>query len=390
MRTSRSITAGSACILAAGALLAAAALDDPARLFRARTIELEGEPRQLVVGHFDGDGFADLALTVLDEGAGPWFRRLSVRLGDGEGDFTTAWNRLIPLGFYLGIEPKLDAGRLDGDDCLDLVYSRGDWGVVTRLGNCAGGIGPALQSNIVGSGSTVDVTLAAVNDDAFLDAVTFVEDWAGYIDLGWGDGDGTFTAAGCAAGHAGVHTAELAVGDINGDTFPDALFATSTGVRWAAGQPGGTIGAGCGGPTPILDPDPTRDLALALIDDDDVLDLLTTHPTDHRLELRFGVGDGTFDPPVALPTERRPEFLHVADVNDDGHLDVCTGHGVGSLISILFGDGAGSFPRRLAVPAGLRPDRLVSADVDADGDTDLIVADSGDHTLTVLLNRRIP
>ena len=81
-------------------------------------------PEAVVVGDFNGDGKADLALT---NGA---FGTVTVLLGNGDGTFTAAASPAT------GSYPSFIAlGDFNGDGKVDLAVANGDNTVTVLLGN---------------------------------------------------------------------------------------------------------------------------------------------------------------------------------------------------------------------------------------------------------------
>lgn len=126
----------------------------------------------------------------------------------------------------------------------------------------------------------------------------------------------------------GLVPLDAAVGDLNGDTWPDVVVAVD-------GQP--------------------------------TLLLFTQTPVGHA-----------FDPPVALSVGGIPTAVAVADLDGDGLPDLVATTESGT-VSILLQDKAhpGTFLAHADVPAGSFPVALRVADVNGDGLPDLVVADYG-------------
>jgi hypothetical protein len=82
-----------------------------------------------------------------------------------------------------------------------------------------------------------------------------------------------------------------------------------------------------------------------------------------------------------------PREIAVADLNDDGRLDVVVTNSGDGTLTILLGTGderlLGS---PLSIPAGQQPSDVNALDVDQDGDVDLVVANHETSNITVLLN----
>ncbi|MEM9457111.1 MAG: VCBS repeat-containing protein, partial [Myxococcota bacterium] len=98
-------------------------------------------------------------------------------------------------------------------------------------------------------------------------------------------------------------------------------------------------------------------------------------------------GDGSVDPgelcfgdPQVYPTGDEPHDIAIAEVDNDEALDILTVSGTTSLLSILESDGIGGYAPMVAYDGGQGPYRVRVADYDGDGDSDIVIA--GEHLVT--------
>lgn len=96
---------------------------------------------------------------------------------------------------------------------------------------------------------------------------------------------------------------------------------------------------------------------------------------------------------VSFPAGSHPETVAVADVNGDGLPDIITGNSGDGTISVLInttpnGATTPSFaaPQVITTADGVWPSSMIAMDVNGDGSPDLVVADYANETVTVLLN----
>lgn len=189
-------------------------LNDGSGTFSDVSISLVSAPNKAALADFDGDGYADIALT-LSNGS------LIVLLNDQAGGFSTMSSSTVSVDTSLF---GIDTGDIDGDGDIDLV--------VTDIANSQ--LYPVFNNSTTGSlsfsaGSSAptatlpyDVKLADLNGDGDLEAVV-ANYSAASIRIFGNDGDGTFTASGNVT--VGTNPISLSIGDVNHDDNPDILVA---------------------------------------------------------------------------------------------------------------------------------------------------------------------
>src|ERR1700693_4446939 len=90
---------------------------------------------------------------------------------------------------------------------------------------------------------------------------------------------------------------------------------------------------------------------------------------------------------VVIPTGHRPGSIAVADVNHDGKPDIIVANTEDETVSVLLGDGKGHFAPAPGSPfaCGRAPNDIAVADMNGDGNPDLIIANTGTPYITILL-----
>jgi hypothetical protein len=170
----------------------------------------------------------------------------------------------------------------------------------------------------------------------------------------------------------------VAVGDVTGDGAPDIV---ATGFAADALQLFSGDGSG-GFAEPVTVPlghaDTPTALALADVNGDRDLDVVTAIGAGQHVLVSIGTGGGGFAPAQSFPTGAGPEAVAITDVTGDGHPDILTanGNGAGNDVSVLAGDGTGGFaaPQHLSIGAAAPPHSLVVADVTGNGHADIVTA----------------
>ncbi|MBC7447797.1 MAG: T9SS type A sorting domain-containing protein [Hymenobacteraceae bacterium] len=296
-------------------------------------------------GDFDGDGAIDLLI------AHSFRDTLTLHFNNGSGSF----NRVSQLPTARGLL-RLTTGDLDADGDLDVVYSTHTssggtsiWNVRTLLNDGTG----ALQTGTTFAFVADQLTLGDMDSDGDPDLI--VTDVAALV-LYLNDGTGDFQRGGAYSISSGSD--DITTADINGDGDLDVLIpnrfvswtyvfnndGTGSPSRHPAGHPvvGGL----------------TQSIAMADVEGDGDLDMLVpwdSNPfgsTSVSLRVNFGNGQFNHGPQPYVTVGSTPRKIAMADVDGDGDLDLLTTHGSGStgirpFVSLRLNDGTG--------PTGVRP-----------------------------------
>jgi FG-GAP-like repeat len=215
---------------------------------------------------------------------------------------------------------------------------------------------------------------------------------SGFVAAFWGDGRGAFQAAQplIPIGAGGL---KAAVGDLNNDRRFDIvvighdsyaatiLLQDERGQFHADSKP--TVQASTG------DHPHTHDVALADVNGDGKLDLLTTNADDGNVSVLLGDGAAGFEPANGSPfaAGQHPyEGLTLGDLNDDDKLDVVVPNLLGRAVSVLLGDGVGGFAAAPGSPfaVGDRPGFVTLGDLTGDSKLDIVATHDDDAFVYVL------
>lgn len=311
-------------------------------------------------------------------------QQVPVFFGRGDGRFAvghTTTVGVVPAAFALG--------DFTGDGILDLVVANESQGTVAFHRGAATGPPWAASGPSIAAGAVPVALLAAdVNRDGKLDVVAVDEGLSGQgaIVVLLGNGDGTFLSGG--AFPTGSFSAAGAVGNFDNDLFPDVAVAN-------AGANSVTImrNDGAGGfsvaQTKTVGAGPTS-IAAGLIDGDDRLDLAVANADGDSVSVLLGRGGAQFDSATTFSAGSEgsaPASLALADVNGDGRLDVLTANRVTSDVSVLLGNGTGSLGRPRAFVSDEQPEAVAAGDLNGDGLDDAVAVNSAGPppTMAVLL-----
>jgi hypothetical protein len=344
--------------------------------------QVSNDPRLLVVGDFDGDGRADVAVAnsstfgdtvtvslLLNEGGG-LYRSLGAVYASGATSFS----------------PVLAAGDVNLDGKLDLVLETGSgssWLAQVLLGQGNGAFTP-VAPNLALPGP---LSLVDCNADGKLDLlVSSGSGVTSQLRVWIGAGNGTFSGLTAFPAPAGIDfgRAPVAVADLNGDRVADVVVNNATATASVVFR-GNTTGTFTQGQT-IASTAPSGLAVLADASGDGLADFIVqVSGSPFQLRAWRGHGDGTFDvSPFWTQALPAIDSLAVGDLNRDGSPDLAT-LSAGKVRTWLAG--GGTFVASSPFPVGLQASQALIGDFDGTGGLDLAVAGSGSNTVTFVLAR---
>ena len=329
-------------------------------------------PDSIAAGDFNGDAHIDLA--VANEQA----QSVSVLLATGLGSFRPA------PAVGVGSRPSaIDSGDFNSDGLADLVVANEDTAQLTVLiANRSGGFNaPAKLGTSAGPSA---LAAADLDGDGRRDVAVASSAGSGVpVSVFRSDGSGGFPQR-TDLFMDGLVPADLAVGDYDGNGTSDIAVADVSGrIVVFPGLPGG----GSAPPTVLAGADGPAGLAAGDLDGDGDDDLVVAHSGGNRYvdDLRIWRGGGgglTAGAPHPIPAN--PSAVALADLDGDDSLDVVTTHPEG-YAAFLLSDGSGGFSTPLLVPAAGGPADLVAADFDEDESADLALANRDANDVTTLM-----
>lgn len=132
-------------------------------------------------------------------------------------------------------------------------------------------------------------------------------------------------------------------------------------------------------------------IAAADFNGDGKIDLAVTTDTPDRVQIRLGLGNGTFGPAqiFAMPAGSGPGAIAAGDFDGDGDQDLAIVLKNSARVGIMTNNGSGFFILGALTATGANPIAIVAADLDNDGDLDLATADRDSSTLTILRNNGV-
>jgi hypothetical protein len=124
-------------------------------------------------------------------------------------------------------------------------------------------------------------------------------------------------------------------------------------------------------------------LALADLNGDGNLDLVTANSGARSASVLLGRNDGTFARKVDVAIHGAPGSIVVGDLDGDGKLDLLTTNDDES-VSVFPGHGDGTFATEERYPLENGSRGLVLGDLDRDGRSDLVMTAFGSNAIVVV------
>ena len=283
-------------------------------------------------------------------------------------------------------------GDMNNDRKPDLVVAVGRTRSITVLEGKGNGQFGAALSNTTLADAPGEMAIGDLNGDGKLDVAVSSHDSYGVVLL-TGDGKGGLAVAPTSpvvmkAGRH-PHTHGLAIADINRDNKLDLITVNSTDndISFALGDGRGNFTRGPQsypvGPSPY--PFGSGD-----VNNDGWLDFVATAtatgpsrreqlPFSRALTLLLSDGKGGHTPHQLPLRTGEPWFAAIADLNGDSRPDIVATHHDQSALTVMIGDGRGRFTEANGSPFdfGVNLFHLIIADVNRDSRMD-VVATSGD------------
>lgn len=257
----------------------------------------------------------------------------------------------------------------------------------------------AQGSPVAVQGGPGNILIGDMNNDRKLDLLVALARTPS-ITVIEGKGNGQFGAALSTTTVADA-PGDMAIGDLNGDGKLDVAVTShdSYGVTLLTGDGKGGLVVAPNSPIVMKQGQHphTHGLAIADMNRDNKLDLITCNNADNDMSLAFGDGRGNFTrAPKSFPVGPSPYPFAVGDVNNDGWPDiVATASATGPsrreqlplsrALTLLLADGKGGFtPHQLPLRTG-EPWFAAIADLNRDGKADIVATHHEINAMTLMI-----
>lgn len=353
-------------VVAAGFLLGCASLASAQLCFDSVTGGVGSQPSDVVMGDFDGDGYADLAVANHDALGD---NRVAILRNNGDGTFE-------PSVFYeVGERPYwLACADFNLDGQVDLAVTNFFGASISVLINLGGTFAPHVLYEAGGGPTFIAHGFIDGNDSPDLIVSNAGDDT---VSVYLNNGDGTF--ADQVMYPVGALPYGVVARDLNNDGWTDVAVS-----NYGSGKVNTEISVLLNNGDGTLARHQVYYAGIAAVgidavdvDNDGFADLVTANEgfvaENNTLSVLRNNGDGTFAPHVEYVVGVGPYDVTSADFNADGFADLATANEEGT-VSILINNGDGTFADGGTATVAAGALGIATGDLDGNGTPEIATA----------------
>jgi uncharacterized repeat protein (TIGR01451 family) len=344
----------------------------------------------VALGDVNGDGHLDAVVANYGDNAAE-----DVYFNDGTGRFVSP---IISPTFGAGNSVALALGDVNNDSYLDAVVA--NWGQFNDvyLNNGIGGYSPHPISPTFGIKRLnwgQGIALGDINGDGYLDAIVANSSQGQYVYLNDGTGGFSPHPVKFTFGVGDGTSRNVSLGDMDSDGDLDALVAhdgAKQGIYLNDGA--GIFSSHPISPTFGAGDSVSWDIALGDVNGDGRLDAVVAN-YEQAQDVYLNNGTGGYSPHPISPTfgtDHASFAVALGDLDGDGDLDAVVANDAQPQ-DVYLNDGTGRFVAQPLFPtfgSSQVPSRdLALGDIDGDGDLDALIANQNGYAQTAWLNRNL-
>ncbi|CAF1410635.1 unnamed protein product [Adineta steineri] len=336
-------------------------------------------PRGFVFADFNDDNRLDLVFYSKS------YTTLNLLFGNGNGSFGA--ENIIPMKSFKFLS-YIDVGDFNNDNRSDLVLVN-DTHLGVFFGNGNGVFGALIRFELGKECTPVDITVADFNHDNYSDIAVVSAD-SNNICVFLRKSNDNFSSPFIFSTGQNSEPQSLIVSDFNGDGHLDIVVSNNNAVNVG-------VFVGCGNGTfevqkqsfTFYGSNPTN-LAVGDFDGDTYPDVVTSNIGDNVICVLSGYNNGIFNisQKFSIKSVLTASSVTVGDFNCDGHLDIAIGTTDPYGVDVLLGYGDGHFDTQTIFRPETVDENIWIAVHDFNGDTyqDIIAIDDHLNTIDILLN----